>query len=473
MNDGKPARPRWWHRPQRRPPAEGTPLGDPHGPGPARDARPASPPAGPAGGTAAPDGDRSGGRGPVGPGRPSASAPPSGGSGASGDHDGPGGPNGPGGPGGAGAAGPGRRVPSRLLAAGALIALVAGGIGGVSGALLAPGETHTDVSLPQAPAAATDRGPGTLAGIARATLPGVVYIHVKSGGEEATGTGIILDTAGHILTNNHVVQPAASSGSVRVTFNGGSTAPASIVGRDTGYDLAVIKVGGGPGLRPLTLGNSSAVRVGDPVIAIGAPFDLEGTVTSGIVSAKDRAITAAGDTGGPSEVSYVDAIQTDAPINPGNSGGPLMNNKGQVIGINSAIRSADTDSGAEGGSIGLGFAIPVNQARRVAQQLINTGHAVHPVVGVTVDMRYQGDGARIAEKGTGGHPAVTPGGPGAAAGLRPGDVITAIDGVPVHSGQEFIVRTRSHQPGQRVRLTVRRGGRNVRVDLVLGSSSSG
>ncbi len=169
----------------------------------------------------------------------------------------------------------------------------------------------------------------------------------------------------------------------------------------------------------------------------------------------------------------MDAIQTDAPINPGNSGGPLMNTQGQVIGINSAIRSADTgDMGGQGGSIGLGFAIPVNQARRVAQELINTGHATHSVIGVTVDMRYAGDGARIADRAPDGGPAVTPDGPGDRAGLQPGDIITEVDGSPVHTGEELIVRTRSHQPGDHVRLTVRRGTGQLSVDLVLGSATT-
>ncbi|CCB76702.1 putative protease [Streptantibioticus cattleyicolor NRRL 8057 = DSM 46488] len=367
----------------------------------------------------------------------------------------------------------------RLLAGAVLIALVAGGIGGVTGAWLQRAGGVGGVTLPQAPADHSGRAAGTVAAIARAALPGVVYIHVKGGGEEATGTGFLLDSDGRIITNNHVVEPAATSGEISVTFNGGTVRKARVLGRDGGYDLAVIKVDGVAGLRPLPLGNSDSVRVGDPVVAIGAPFGLEGTVTSGIISAKDRPITAGGSGGGGDQVSYVDALQTDAPINPGNSGGPLMNGQGQVIGINSAIRSADGGAsggiGGQGGSIGLGFAIPVNQARRVAEELINTGHAEHPVIGVTVDMRYTGDGARIADKGTGGAPAVVPGGPGDAAGLASGDVITAVDGDRVHSGQELIVKTRSHRPGDRITLTVRPsgGGAEHTVELVLGSSSGG
>ncbi|MEU1626212.1 trypsin-like peptidase domain-containing protein [Streptomyces sp. NPDC020096] len=376
----------------------------------------------------------------------------------------------------AGPGGPKRR--GRLVVAAVLVALLAGAFGGVTGAYLERRDAGAGVSLPQAPADHGGRAPGTVAGIAAATLPGVVYIHVKGNGEEGTGTGFVLDTDGHILTNNHVVAPAASSGDISVTLSGGGVHKATIVGRDTGDDLAVIKVSGVSGLKPLTLGNSESVRVGDPVVAIGAPYDLEGTVTSGIISAKDRPITAGGGSAGGSDVSYVNALQTDAPINPGNSGGPLVNSQGQVIGINSAIRSADNGSpdgaGSQGGSIGLGFAIPINQAKRVAEELINTGKASHPVIGVTVDMRYNGDGARIADKGSNGAPAVTPGGPGDNAGLKPGDVITQVDGEPVHTGAELIVRTRSHRPGDRVRLMVRSGDAAPRtVELVLGGSTGG
>jgi putative serine protease PepD len=247
-----------------------------------------------------------------------------------------------------------------------------------------------------------------------------------------------------------------------------------VVGRDSGYDLAVVKVSGVVGLRPVALGNSDSVQVGDPVVAIGAPFDLANTVTSGIISAKERPITAGGAKGDGSDVSYVDALQTDAPINPGNSGGPLLDTRARVIGINSAIRSADggTDlQGGQAGSIGLGFAIPVNQARRVAEELINTGRATHPVIGVMLDMDYPGDGARVGTKG-GGAP-VTAGGPGAKAGIKAGDVITEVDGQRVHSGEELIVKTRAHRPGDRLRLTLRRGGSQRTVTLVLGSASGG
>ncbi|MEU8822614.1 trypsin-like peptidase domain-containing protein [Streptomyces sp. NPDC048636] len=356
-----------------------------------------------------------------------------------------------------------------------LIALVAGCLGGAIGGYLEHDRANGggDVKLPQAPVDSRPRAPGSIAGIAARALPGVVTIHVRGGSAEGTGTGFVLDDDGHILTNNHVVEPAGTGGEITVTFNGGHTAGARVIGRDAGYDLAVIKVEGVSGLRPLPLGNSDSVRVGDPVVAIGAPFDLEGTVTSGIISAKERPITAGGEKGDGSDVSYVDALQTDAPINPGNSGGPLVDGKARVIGINSAIRAADDGSelGSQGGSIGLGFAIPINQGKRVAEELINTGKATHPVIGVTLDMEYQGDGARVNTKGVGGPP-VKPGGPGDEAGIEAGDVITAVDGVRVHSAQELIVKIRSHRPGDRLELTLKRDGDKRSVELSLGSASS-
>ncbi|MER5376685.1 trypsin-like peptidase domain-containing protein [Streptomyces sp. NPDC002553] len=362
----------------------------------------------------------------------------------------------------------------KALVGGALgIALVSGLLGGFVGAQLERNGGLDTVKLPQASAAPAGRDADSIAGIAARALPSVVTLHVSGSAESGTGTGFVLDTRGHILTNEHVVAPAGSGGEISVVFNGGQTARAEIVGKDSGYDLAVVKVSGVRGLTPLPLGNSDNVRVGDPVVAIGAPFDLEGTVTSGIISARERPITAGGESGDGSDVSYVDALQTDAPINPGNSGGPLLDAHGQVVGINSAIRSAVDGADADGGqagSIGLGFAIPVNQGRRVAEELINTGRATHPVIGVTLDMDYTGDGARVrAEGGDGGLP-VTPGGPGDRAGIRAGDVITAIDGRRVHSGEELIVKTRAHRPGDRMKLTVRRDGEDRTLTLVLGSA---
>ncbi|MET7300303.1 trypsin-like peptidase domain-containing protein [Embleya sp. NPDC005575] len=373
-----------------------------------------------------------------------------------------------------GAGGPtedlGRRYGRRLVVWAAAIALVAGLIGGGIGAWVADRQ-DTKVRLGDPPPTGPARGKDTIAGLAGSTLPGVVYIHAKTGRGEATGTGFVLDTAGDILTNNHVVESAASGGTITVTFNDGQQTSATLVGRDTGYDLAVIRVSGVQGLHPLPLGNSDSVQVGDPVIAIGAPFNLEGTVTSGIISAKDRAVSAGGS---GSDVSYISALQTDAPINPGNSGGPLIDAAGSVIGINSAIRSAGGGGqgnpfGAqqEAGSIGLGFAIPINQARRVAQQLIETGKASHPVIGVSLDIAFQGDGARIAPSDVKGTPPIRAGGPAERAGLKPGDVIKAIDGRKVHDANELIVAIRSKAPGAVVKLTIERDGTERTVDMTL------
>ncbi|MEV3950144.1 trypsin-like peptidase domain-containing protein [Streptomyces halstedii] len=360
------------------------------------------------------------------------------------------------------------------LAGAVLLALVAGGIGGGVGSYIERNGGLTTVELPQAGPDSGGRAPDSVAGIAARALPGVVTLHVSGSAESGTGTGFVLDSKGHILTNNHVVAPAGSAGHITVTFSGGETASAEIVGKDSGYDLAVVKVRGVSGLKPLALGNSDNVRVGDPVVAIGAPFDLSNTVTSGIISAKQRPITAGGEKGDGSDVSYVDALQTDAPINPGNSGGPLVDTQARVIGINSAIRAADSGTGLDGGqsgSIGLGFAIPVNQAKRVAEELINTGKATHPVIGVTLDMQYTGDGAKVGGKSADGTSAVTPGGPADKAGIKAGDVITQVQGQRVHSGEELIIKIRAHRPGDRLDLRLTRGGKERSMTLTLGSAS--
>ncbi|MEU0849439.1 trypsin-like peptidase domain-containing protein [Streptomyces flaveolus] len=370
-----------------------------------------------------------------------------------------------------------KRARRTLVVGAALLALVSGGVGGAVGAYLERHGGMGTVELPQAGQEPADRAPDSVAGIAARALPSVVTLHVSGSDAAGTGTGFVLDGSGHILTNNHVVEPAGNGGEITVTFNSGDTAEATVVGRDSGYDLAVVEVKGVEGLTPMPLGNSDNVRVGDPVVAIGAPFDLAGTVTSGIISAKERPITAGGEESDGSDVSYVDALQTDAPINPGNSGGPLLDAQGRAIGINSAIRSADSGAaesdGGQAGSIGLGFAIPINQGKRVAEELINTGRATHPVIGITLDMGYTGDGARVGTQGSDGGPPVTAGGPGADAGLEAGDVITEVDGRRVHSGEELIVKTRAHRPGDRLELTVERRGRETNVSLVLGSSDGG
>ncbi|WP_448071393.1 S1C family serine protease [Georgenia yuyongxinii] len=251
-----------------------------------------------------------------------------------------------------------------------------------------------------------------------------------------------------------------------MVFSDGGEEEAEIVGRTADYDLAVLKVDR-TGLDPLVLADSDAVAVGDPVIAVGAPLGLEGTVTTGIISALNRPVRA----GGAGASTFINAIQTDAAINPGNSGGPLVDAAGQVVGINTAIAQASGTPQATG-SIGLGFAIPSDQVRRTAEQLIAEGRATFPVIGVALDTRYSGEGVQVLTDDQGGQPAVTPGGPGDDAGIRPGDVILSIDGRPVTDPDELIVAIRSRAPGDQVELEVRRGGDERNVTVVLGEETS-
>ncbi|MGD9956908.1 MAG: S1C family serine protease, partial [Candidatus Nanopelagicales bacterium] len=263
----------------------------------------------------------------------------------------------------------------------------------------------------------------------------------------------------YILTNNHVVEGAAGGGSLTVRFQDGWTVPAKIVGRDTSYDLAVIKVER-TGLPVATLGNSDGIVVGDSTIAVGSPLGLEGTVTAGIVSALNRPVTA----GGSGSNSFINAIQTDAAINPGNSGGPLLDAEGKVIGVNSAIASLGASNGGQSGSIGLGFAIPINQAKRVAEEIISTGVSSHPIIGVSVDSRYTGVGAKVQD--------VTAGGPAEAAGIKAGDVIVDVNGRAVSDSTELIVAIRTYTPGEKITLGIQDGSSVRTVEVTLGSDSS-
>ncbi|MFF9688052.1 S1C family serine protease [Streptomyces sp. NPDC014623] len=370
---------------------------------------------------------------------------------------------------------PRKRRASGLVAAVAVAALVAGGFGGALGYWAADSNGLGSSSGSTTVAASNSpkdfkRDPGTVAGVAAGALPSVVTIDAQSGdGEGGTGTGFVYDREGHILTNNHVVASAADSGQLSATFSDGKKYDAEVVGRAQGYDVAVLKLKSPPkGLTPLPLGDSDKVAVGDSTIAIGAPFGLSNTVTTGIISAKDRPV-ASGD-GSSNKNSYMSALQTDASINPGNSGGPLLDAGGAVIGINSAIQS--TSGGGVGqsqaGSIGLGFAIPVNQAKNVAEQLIKTGQPVYPVIGATVTMEEKTGGAVISDAGTDGTPAVTPGGPAAKAGLKAGDVITKFNDTVVESGPTLIGEIWTYKPGDRVTLTYTRDGKTSTAELTLG-----
>lgn len=308
--------------------------------------------------------------------------------------------------------------------------------------------------------------------MAQRALPSTVTIEAEStNGEGGTGTGFVFDTEGHIVTNNHVVADAVDGGKLTATFPNGKKYDAEVVGHAQGYDVAVIKLKNAPSdLKPLTLGNSDQVAVGDSTIAIGAPFGLSNTVTTGIISAKNRPVASSDGSG--SNASYMSALQTDASINPGNSGGPLLDAKGNVIGINSAIQS--TGSGGLGGtsqsgSIGLGFAIPINQAKYVAQQLIRTGKPVYAKIGASVSLEDSSGGAKITTEGAGGSAPVEAGGPAAKAGLKPGDVITKLDDSVIDSGPTLIGEIWTHKPGDKVKITYERDGKTHTVDLTLGS----
>ena len=359
-----------------------------------------------------------------------------------------------------------------LIAAVLIAALVAGGLGGGLGYTLAKDNddsNSTTVSSDTGSSASVKRDPGTIAAVAAKSLPSTVTIEAEStSGEGGTGTGFVFDTQGHIVTNNHVVADAVDGGKLTATFPNGKKYDAEIVGHAQGYDVAVIKLKNAPtDLKPLALGDSDKVAVGDETIAIGAPFGLSNTVTTGIISAKNRPV-ASSDGSATSKASYMSALQTDASINPGNSGGPLLDAQGAVIGINSAIQSTSSgglSGGSQSGSIGLGCAIPINQATYVAQQLIKTGKPVYAKIGASVSLEDSTAGATI----TTGSSAVEAGGPAAKAGLKAGDVIIKLDDSVIDSGPTLIGEIWTHKPGDKVTVTYKRGGTEHTTELTLGS----
>jgi putative serine protease PepD len=338
-----------------------------------------------------------------------------------------------------------------------LIAVLAGSIGGALGVNASGGGLFDRVQLVSS-TSTIQRAPDSVAGIAQRVLPSVVSISTRSIDGAGTGSGFVIDSNGYILTNNHVISDAAQSGgSIQVSLSDGTFYAAKVIGRDASYDLAVLKIGAS-GLKALQFGDSDAVAVGDSVIAIGSPLGLSGTVTTGIISAKNRAVTA-GESN--TESAFINALQTDAAINPGNSGGPLVDATGAVIGVNSAIASLGTTS--QIGSIGLGFAIPINQARKTADQLIKNGVATYPVIGVSLNMNYTENGVQVSTNGRG----ILPGGPAAKAGLRGGDVIISIDGKEIYLPEELIVSIRAKNVGDRVTLGFLRDGVKKTVTLTL------
>lgn len=296
--------------------------------------------------------------------------------------------------------------------------------------------------------------------IAATVSPSVVSIAVDSLSGDGTGSGVIYRSSGSssfIITNNHVIKTAVQSGTIRVELNSGEFETASIVGRDVAYDLAVLRINRG-NLKPIKVGNSNRLVIGEPVVAFGSPLGLSGTVTSGIVSALNRPVTA-GDIGAE---SFIDAIQTDAAINPGNSGGPLVDATGALVGINSAIA---TLSSGTSGSIGLGFSIPINQAKRVVDEIIETGKSTRPFLGVNFDTNYTGQGARIRT--------VVEGEAAAKAGIPAGAIIKEIEGKRINDLITAIVRIRAFSPGESVKLTVELpSGGSRTFTVILGKANS-
>jgi putative serine protease PepD len=350
------------------------------------------------------------------------------------------------------------RRPRHTLVASLLAAACLGAGGGaVAYATLSGGDTVVkQVTVDRAQPIARSTAPLSVNDIYRRSYRGVVEITVTtSGGSQfgggsarAQGSGWVYDSDGHVITNDHVVDGATS---IEVRFWNGKTYSATLVGTDKSTDLAVIKVDAPASeLHPLAVGNSAKVQVGDGVVAIGSPFGLEETVTSGIVSALHRAITA------PNNFTINDSIQTDAAINHGNSGGPLLNADAQVVGVNAQIKS---DSG---GNEGVGFSIPSNLVRSIASQLISSGKAEHAYLGVSIDATA--DNARIAT--------IRPSTPAQKAGLRSGDVVTAVDGHPIATGDDLTRAIDNHKPGEKIALTYRRGGSEHTVDLTLGTRPS-
>ena len=358
----------------------------------------------------------------------------------------------------------GRRVKPSALVVLLVAALLVGAVGGVTGwALGSGGSSLTDVgnNLAQTDPA-TERAPGSVAGITARVAPAVVSLEVQAGTSGDVGSGVVIDPKGYILTNNHVIASAVGgAGTITAVFSSGARVPAAIVGHDPVTDLAVLKVNA-TNLTVITLGKSSGLKPGDPVIAIGSPLGLAGTVTSGIVSALNRPVSIPGEDGGP-PVLY-DAIQTDAAINPGNSGGALVDATGALVGINSANQTyGSSDSGAGGGSIGLGFAIPVDQATKIAQSLIRTGTVKHANLGVsTRDVSATASlGAQVDN--------VVAGGAAAAAGIAEGDVITKFDGRSISSSVELQVAVLDDAPGQSVTVQFARQGQQHTVQVTLQS----
>jgi putative serine protease PepD len=363
---------------------------------------------------------------------------------------------------------PRAKLPAWLIPAVGLLALVLGLAGGAIGALLVRSDNGTGtnevITVQKREAAPLPADNESVAAVAQKVLPSTVQIMAEYDGKDqgATGSGFVLDGNGHIITNAHMVKQANDdNGPIEIIDQNGKHSKAKVVGLSTVYDLAVLEDPNVKGIRPVSLGSAAQMRVGETVVVIGSPLGLSASVTAGIVSAVNRPVTT-GD--GANDNSYINAVQTDAAINPGNSGGPMVNLQGQVVGVNSAIASlGSTTTSDQSGNIGVGFAIPVEQVQVTAGQILKTGKAQYPIIGANVAGTAKLDGAKIS--------AVTPGLPAAQAHLKVGDLIRKVDGKPVTGSIDLVVAIRTHVAGEKVTLTVDRGGKTLEVKVGLRSKT--
>src|SRR5262245_54263598 len=350
-----------------------------------------------------------------------------------------------------------RRMPFwALIALGIVAAVLAGAAGGA----IVAATRSSDHDVTSVACVASD--------VAERGLPSVVTIQVQAGSATGSGSGEVIRDDGYVLTNNHVISAAANGGSISLLFSNGTSFPAHIVGRDIQTDLAVVKVDGSPSLKPISWGDSSALVIGQPVVALGAPLGLSSTVTSGIVSALDRSVNVPADNGRTALI--VAGIQTDAAINPGNGGGALVDCSGNLVGIPTAGASVpNPQGGSSSGNIGIGFAIPSNFARTISDELIASGSVTHSSFGVRV-VPISAANADAAGGETGLYVVgTTPGGAAAAAGLQTGDVVTKIDDNAVTSVEQLQALTLTKRPGETVKVTFVRDGDEHTVDVTLGS----
>jgi putative serine protease PepD len=370
-----------------------------------------------------------------------------------------------------------KRRPGAFAAGVVAAALFVGAGAGVGGAAVWTSQNDADTAsssaaprstspVVDAPAAAS--GDGSIEQVAQTVLPSVVKIDVSGPEGAGSGSGIILTSDGQILTNNHVAEVAGDSGELEVSFNDGTHAKATIVGTDPLTDTAVIQAEGVSGLTPVTIGSSDSLQVGQAVVAIGSPFGLNATVTTGIVSALKRPVNVGSDGSGNSTV--YPAIQTDAAINPGNSGGPLVDLNGQLVGINASIQSPQAQSGGEAGSVGLGFAIPINAVLPVIEQMEKGETPTHARLGISVENVAVGDGALVADGAQVND--VSTGSAAASAGLANGDVILKVDDTLITDADGLVATVRSYRPGDEVTVTYTRDGKEDTVTLTLDSDAS-